>query len=452
MEIILLVAGLAIGALIAFFAARRGPAAGPSAAEAIYKEKLAEAAATERELREHLDNATRALGKAEGALESEIKKTAEKQALLQEAEKKLSDTFSALSTKTLQATTAQFLELAKATFATEQEASKGDLEKRQIAIDALVKPVAEALEKMGVRLTEIEQTRVQSYGALFKQVESLGERSDRLSSETANLVGALKNPSIRGRWGESTLRRTFEIAGLNAHIDFEEQAHVVSDGESFRPDAVIRLPGGRSIVVDAKAPADAYFRAHESTDAGERARQLADHAQQLRGHIRRLSAKGYGAKVEGSPEFVLLFIPNEGLLSAAVEADSELLDFAAQSHIALATPMIFQAMLWVIAYAWRQEALAANSREIAKLGADLHDRIATVAKHIGNIGDALNDATNAYNKSISSLQTRLLPTTRKIRELDVLPTVAPEVTLERVEVSANPISSPELLGPGDVTH
>ena len=364
MEIVgFLLVGSLVGAVGAYFAMRgRGR-------EAIYKEKLVQAADLERELRERLDAATRAqsaaeaqvrriagleddLARAQGGfseirakaagLEAELAaeraQGAEKQGLLLAAEKRLVDTFDALSAKTLQATTAQFLELAKASFAGEQEIAKGDLEKRQQAVGEMVAPVREALEKIGVRLAEIEQARAQSYGALTKQVESLGERSDRLSMATTNLAAALKNPAVRGKWGENTLRRSFELAGLNSHIDFDEQFSVAHETVSARPDAVVRLPGGRAIVIDAKAPADAYFKAHDASDPAERARFLKEHAAQLKGHVRALAGKDYGAKVEGSPEFVLMFLPNEALLSAAVEADFELLEFAAKQRVALATP------------------------------------------------------------------------------------------------------------------
>ena len=471
MEIVgFILVGLLVGAAGAYFAMRgRGR-------EAIYKEKLVQAADLERELRLHLDAATRAqsaaeaqvrriagleddLARAQGGfseirakaagLEAELAaeraQGAEKQALLLAAEKRLVDTFDALSAKTLQATTAQFLELAKASFAGEQEIAKGDLEKRQQAVGEMVAPVREALEKMGVRLAEIEQARAQSYGALTKQVESLGERSDRLSMATTNLAAALKNPAVRGKWGENTLRRSFELAGLNSHIDFDEQFSVAHEAASARPDAVVRLPGGRAIVIDAKAPADAYFKAHDSSDPAERARFLKEHAAQLKCHVRALAGKDYGAKVEGSPEFVLMFLPNEALLSAAVEADFELLEFAAKQRVALATPLTLQTMLWVIAYAWRQEGLAANAREIQKLGTDLYERIGTVAKHVAGIGKALDDATNAYNKSVSSLETRLLPSARKLRDFEAAGPSAPDILLPPVEAATKPFTKGELL-------
>jgi DNA recombination protein RmuC len=463
MEYLLLLVGLAVGALGAFFVFRQRDDSGER--DRIYKEMLEKSAATEQDLRARLDLATRAasaaqaqaeripglegdLARAQGdfsamraeaaklaaELKAERDQGAEKQALWLAAEAKFVDTFKALSSDTLKATQTQFLEVAT-----------GDLDKRQVAIDGLVGPVREALEKMGLRLTEIEQARAQSYGALTKQVESLGERSERLSMATTNLASALKNPSVRGKWGENTLRRSFELAGLNNHIDFDEQAHVAHEGESFRPDAIVRLPGGRAIVVDAKAPAEAYFKAHDASESSDRLRFLKDHATQLRGHVRALASKNYGAKVEGSPEFVLLFLPNEGLLSAAVEADPDLLEFAAESHVALATPLVFQAMLWVIAYAWRQEGIAANAREIQKLGTDLYDRMAMVAKHVASIGSALDDATNAYNKSVSSLETRLLPSARKLRDFEAAGPNAPDILLPPVEVTSKTFTKSELL-------
>jgi len=442
MEILIFAAGLFVGALGVFLLLRRRDDSAER--DRLYKEMLEKAGANERDLRARLDAAARAqtdlsdmrarAAGLEEALKAERAQGAEKQALWLAAEAKFVDTFKALSSDTLKATQTQFLEVAA-----------GDLEKRQVAIDGVVGPVREALEKMGLRLAEIEQARAQSYGALTKQVESLGERSERLSMATTNLTQALKNPAVRGKWGENTLRRCLEIAGLNSHIDFDEQVSVAQDGSSSRPDVVMRLPGGRAIVIDAKAPAEAYFNAHDATDEGERLRFLKDHAAKLKNHVRALAGKGYGAKVEGSPEFVLMFLPNEALLSAAVEADFELLEFAANQRVALATPLTLQTMLWVIAYAWRQEGLAANAREIQKLGTDLYDRIKIVAGHVKDIGEALNDATNAYNKSVSSLETRLLPSARKLRDFEAAGPNAPDILLPPVEVAAKPFTKQELL-------
>ena len=442
MEILIFVAGLAVGAIGAFFVFRKPDDSGER--DRLYKEMLDKAGANERDLRARLDAAARAQNdladiraKAAGleaALEAERAQAAEKQALWLAAEAKFVDTFKALSADTLKATQTQFLEVAA-----------GDLEKRQVAIDGVVGPVREALEKMGVRLAEIEQARAQSYGALTKQVESLGERSERLSMATTNLTQALKNPSVRGKWGENTLRRCLEIAGLNSHVDFEEQVSVAQDGLSSRPDVVLRLPGGRNIVIDAKVPADSYFKAHDATDDGERARFLKDHAAQIKNHVRALAGRSYGTKVEGSPEFVLMFLPNDALLSAAVEVDFELLEFAANLRVALATPLTLQTMAWTIAYAWRQESLAANAREIQKLGTDLYDRIAVVAKHVAAIGAALDDATNAYNKSVSSLETRLLPSARKLRDYEAAGPNAPDILLPPVEVTSKTFTKSELL-------
>ncbi len=448
--------GLALGAAGVYFAMR--------GREDIYKEKLTQASDLERELRQRLDVATRAQSAAEAqvqriagletdlaraqrdssdmraeaarldeALKAERAQAAEKQELWLAAEAKFVDTFKALSADTLKATQSQFLEVAA-----------GDLDKRQVAIDGLVLPVREALEKMGVRLAEIEQARAQSYGALNQQVENLSVRSDRLSMATTNLTAVLKNPAVRGKWGENTLRRCLEIAGLNSHIDFDEQVGVAQDGISSRPDVVVRLPGGRTIVIDSKAPADAYFKAHDATDDAERARFLKDHAAQLKGHVKALAGKDYGVKVKGSPEFVLMFLPNEALLSAAVEADLGLLEFAANQRVALATPLTLQTMAWVISYAWRQEALAANAEAIKTLGTALYDRIKVLTDHLRDIGDALNDATNAYNKSVTSLQSRLLPSARSLRELEAAGPNAAEISLPLVEVVPSKFTKQEL--------
>ena len=347
-------------------------------------------------------------------LESERQAAAEKLAVLQEAQARLTTEFKALSSEALQSNNQSFLDLAKTTLAQFQEGAKGDLAQRQQAIDSLVKPIRESLEKVDVRIGEIEKTRVSAYSALSEQLKSLASAQGTLQSETTRLATALSGTRTAGTWGELQLRRVVELAGMVEHCDFSEQT--VADDRK-RPDLVVRLPRGQIIAIDAKAPTDAFREAAIAADPAIRTAKLAEHASKVRGHIDALAARAYWEQFTPSPEFVVLFLPGDQFLAAALEADPAIVDRGINSRVLLATPSTLVALLKAAAYGWRQEAVSQNAEEIAKLGRDLYDRVVTFAEHLDKAGRGLEQATAAYNKAVGSFEGSLLPGARKFVEL-----------------------------------
>jgi DNA recombination protein RmuC len=370
------------------------------------------------------------------------------------ASERLASAFDELADRQFQNHSETFLKLARETLSVQTERAKGDLAAREVAIDNLVKPIREALARAERQLQELDQSRRQTHGAISAQLEALAASQQALSTETRNLVSALRRPEVRGQWGEITLRRLVELAGMVEHCDFVSQSHQATDTGAVRPDMIIRLPEARDLVVDVKTPLDAYLEATEAPTENERRAALERHATIVAGRIRELAGKAYWSQFERSPEFVILFIPGDQFLSAALAERPTLLDDALRQHVILATPTSLVALLKAIAYGWQQTALAANAAEIRGLAVQLYERITTFTAHLANVGKSLGDSVRAFNGSVGSLERMVLPSARRFTDLGVQPrqrVATPKPIDELPREIASP-EAPPVDSPSDTPH
>lgn len=361
----------------------------------------------------------------------------ERDSALELASQRLSMAFDDLASRSLRHNSETFLQLARENLSIHHERAKGELSEREKAVAQLVEPIRRALEKTEQKLTDIEKERHQAYGNIRSQLQAMAQGQSDLRSETQNLVKALRRPEVRGQWGEFTLRRVAELAGMIKYCDFTEQVQVARDGVTQRPDMVIRMPERRQLVVDAKTPLDAYLEAMEAKDEQARGRALDRHAKNLKDRIKELSGKQYWSQFDSSPEFVILFIPGEQFLAAALDRTPSLQEDAMKQKVLLATPTSLVGLLKVVAYGWRQLSLAENAEKIRDLGEDLYTRLASFTQHLARLGKQLGGGVDAFNNAVGSLQRQVLPGAKKFRDMGV----SSRKDLEKIETVDAPIRS-----------
>lgn len=409
------------------------------------KRSLDESVAALSVAREALAKAQQAEAALRARLDAEQRNAAEKLAVLERARESLKDAFAAVSADLLDQSNRRFLDLAREKFGELQTSAATDLASRQKAIDDLVGPLRESLTKVDAKLQDVDRERASSHAALAEQLRSLALAQTALQSETGRLARALRSPNVRGQWGELQLRRVLESAGLveGSHFEIKESVH--GDEGRLTPDVIVKLPGGKNVVVDAKVALTAFLDALECDDEAQREQKLRDHARQVKDHIVRLGSKGYWAHFQPAPDIVVMFVPGEALLSAALQHDAGLLEYSMARGVMLASPLTLIALLRAIAYGWQQETIARHAMEISDLGRQLYDRIAKLAEHWENVGKSLAKAVAAYNGAVGTLETRVLVTARRLKDKGV--SAGEELPdLETIDQTPRPLGAPQLTG------
>ncbi len=377
-------------------------------------------------------------------LEHERERAQERLAVVTDAQERLSESFKALSADALQASIAQLSELNRAQLRAAQAEAKGELDTRRQAVEQLVAPLKEQLGRVDAQLLHLDQERRESRGRLEAQLKTLAETGERLRTETGALVTALRKPNARGQWGQMQLRNVVELAGMVRYCDFAEQSSVAGDERTLRPDLVVSLPGGKHVVVDAKAPLQGVLDAYEARDEEERQRHLRDHARLLRRHVKALADKAYWAGLDSAPDLVVMFLPGEHLYGAALEADPALIEDAMARRVLIATPTTLLAMLRAVAYGWQQERVAESAQAISELGRELHGRLAKLSGLFARLGSRLNSTVRAYNDAVGSYEARVLPAARRFEDHGSVAAGRELPELEPVTVSARSVHAAEL--------
>ncbi len=383
--------------------------------------------------------------RAQAELEHERACAQERVAAITDAQERLSASFKALSAEALQSSMAQLSELARAQLKAAQAEAKGDLDQRRQAVEQLVTPLKDQLQRVDTQLMRLDQERRESRGRLEAQLKTLAETGEKLRSETGALVTALRKPNARGQWGQMQLRNVVELAGMVRHCDFAEQSSIAGEESVLRPDLVVNLPGGKQVVVDAKAPLQGVLDAYEARDEEERQRHLRDHARLLRKHVKALAEKAYWTGLDTAPDLVVMFLPGEHLYGAALESDPALIEDAMARRVLIATPTTLLAMLRAVAYGWQQERVAESAQAISDLGRELHGRLVKLSSLLGTLGSRLNSAVRAYNETVGSYESRVLPSARRFVDHGAVAEGRELPALEPVTVSARSVHATELL-------